>query len=243
MLTIVTIITVRRLKPPWPAFLIAVVLASLLALFGHLNAESIASRFGGIPHGLATPKLPPISQELIKQLLPDALALALLSSIKSLLSAVVADCMSGRSHRSNTGLMAQGLANITCAFFGGIIATGTIARTATNVRAGAHGPISGIVHSVFIVLFMIVAAPLAAYIPLSALAGILVAVCWNTAAKGEILRLLKLSQMAASVMLVTVILTLSVDLITGIMAATVLYSMIKYFTRNATTQSSNCQIR
>ena len=98
-------------------------------------------------------------------------------------------------------------------------------------------------HSVFILLFMIVAAPLAAYIPLFAWVGILVAVCWNMAAKGEVLRLLKPSQMAASVMLVTVILTLSVNLITGIMAATVLYSMIKYFTRNATTQSSNCQIR
>ena len=113
------------------------------------------------------------------ELLPWALSLALLGGIESLLSAIVADSMSGRFHRSNTELMAQGLANVVAALFGGIVVTGTIARTATNIRAGAKSPISGILHAVFLLLFMLVAAPLLGYIPLAALAGILATVCWN----------------------------------------------------------------
>lgn len=236
-LTVGTIIIARKFKPNWPGFLIAVVLASVLAWAAHLDVATIANRFGGIPHGLPFPKFPVMSFDLVKNLLPDALALALLGSIESLLSAVVADRMSGRSHRSNTELMAQGLANIACSLVGGIVATGTIARTATNVRAGAHGPIAGILHSVFILLFMIVAAPLAGYIPLSALAGILAVVCWNMADKAEVLRLLQSTRLAAIVLLVTVILTLLVDLITGIVAGTVLYYGVKYITRSATTRS------
>ncbi len=111
-------------------------------------------------------------------MLPDALSLALLGGIESLLSAVVADAMTGRRHRSNCELVAQGIANVACAAFGGLCATGTIARTATNVRAGAIGPVSGMLHSIFILAFMVFAAPLASYIPLAALAAILVVVAW-----------------------------------------------------------------
>ena len=120
-------------------------------------------------------------------MLPDAVAFALLGAIESLLSAVVADGMTGRRHRSNCELVAQGVANIGASLFGGICATGTIARTATNVRAGARGPVAGMMHAVFLLLFMLLAAPLAAYIPLAALAGVLAVVAWNMAEKHEFL--------------------------------------------------------
>jgi sulfate permease, SulP family len=235
-LTIATIMLLRKFKPNWPAFLIAVVLASVLAWAAHFNAATIASRFGGIPHGLAAPHLPPINFGLVVGLLPDALSLALLGSIESLLSAVVADRMSNRNHRSNMELIAQGTANMACAIFGGIVATGTIARTATNVRAGAHGPVAGILHSVFILLFVIVAAPLAGYIPLSALAGILVVVCWGMADKAEVLKLLQSSYMTATILLITLVLTLIFDLMTGIVTGTALYYAAQYFLRRPNRQ-------
>src|SRR5690606_35805782 len=122
---------------------------------------------------------PALSLQKAQDVLPDAIAFALLGAIESLLSAIVADGMTGRRHRSNVELVAQGLANIGSALFGGICATGTVARTATNVRAGARSPLSGIFHAAFIVLFMLVAAPLASYIPLASLAGVLAVVAWT----------------------------------------------------------------
>ena len=118
-------------------------------------------------------------------MLPDALAIALLGAIESLLSAVVADGMTGRRHRSNCELVAQGVANIGSALFGGICVTGTIARTATNIRAGARGPVAGMLHALYLLLFMLVAAPLVAYIPLAALGAVLAVVAWNMAEKDE----------------------------------------------------------
>src|ERR1700686_2814304 len=149
-------------------------LAKLQALAG----ETIGTRFGGIPRQLPWPAWPLFSLEKARAVLPDAIAFALLGAIESLLSAVVADGMTGRRHRSNCELVAQGFANIGSALFGGICVTGTIARTATNVRAGARGPISGMLHSVFLLLFMLIAAPLASYIPLAALASVLAVVAW-----------------------------------------------------------------
>src|SRR5947209_10307630 len=128
-------------------------------MFG-LPIETIGTRFGGIPHSLPAPQLPVFSIDKVREVLPSAFSFALLGGIESLLSAVVADAMSGRRHRSNCELVAQGVANIGAALFGGLCATGTIARTATNVRAGAVGPMSGILHSAFLLVFMLVAAPL-----------------------------------------------------------------------------------
>jgi SulP family sulfate permease len=182
-----------------------------------LDVQTIETRFGGIPRSLPAPGMPPVSLEKIWALLPGAFAIALLGSIESLLSAVVADSMTGRRHRSNSELVAQGLANIACALFGGITATGTIARTATNVRAGAHGPISGMLHSVFILLFMLVAAPLAGFIPLAALAGILAVVAWNMAEKAEFKSLLTATRGDAAVLLATFGLTIFRDLTEGIL--------------------------
>ena len=150
-------------------------------------------------------------------MLPDAIAFALLGAIESLLSAVVADGMTGRRHRSNCELVAQGFANIGSALFGGICVTGTIARTATNVRAGARGPVAGMLHSVFLLVFMLIAAPLASYIPLAALASVLVVVAWNMAEKHEFATLVRSSRGDATVLLATFLLTIFRDLTEGIL--------------------------
>jgi SulP family sulfate permease len=221
------ILVLRKLRPHWPGFLIAVAVSALAVHFLGLQAETIATRFGGIPRSLPLPSLPSgITVERMIQLLPTAIAIAMLGSIESLLSAVVADSMSGRRHRSNIELVAQGIANVASSLFGGVAATGTIARTATNVRAGAHGPVSGILHAGFILAFMIIAAPLAGYIPLAALAAILGIVAWNMAEKAEFGRLITASRGDAAVLLVTFGLTVFRDLSEGIMAGVALGSLI-----------------
>jgi SulP family sulfate permease len=214
---IAIILCVRRLRPHWPAFLIAVGVAALVVSFLHLPVETIGTRFGGIPQSLPTPRLPDFSVEKIMQMLPAALSFALLGGIESLLSAVVADSMTGRRHRSNAELVAQGLANMASAAFGGICVTGTIARTATNVRAGARGPVSGMLHSLFLLAFIVLAAPLAAYIPLAALAGVLAVVCWNMAEKTEFATLIRASRADAVVLLATFLLVVFRDLTEGIL--------------------------
>ncbi len=158
------------------------------------------------------------------------MSFTLLGGIESLLSAKVADGMTGRKHRANMELVAQGIANMASALFGGISVTGTIARTATNVRAGARSPVSGIMHSGFLLLFMLVAAPLAGFVPLSALAGVLVVVCWNMAEKAEFARLLRQWQPAA-VLLVTFGLTLLKDLTFGIVGGCLLAAAFALFHR------------
>ena len=197
--------------------LIAVASASFAAALLHLPVETVASRFGVPPSGLPMPRLPPISLELIIDLLPSALAFTLLGGVESLLSAVVADGMSGRRHRPNMELVAQGLANVASAVFGGICVTGTIARTATNIRAGAHGPIAGMLHALILLAFMVVAAPLVGFIPLAALAGVLVTVAWNMVEKRDFAHLIR-SPATAGVLLATFGLTIVSDLTAGIVA-------------------------
>ncbi len=216
-LSVGTILLVRRLRPHWPSYLIAVALASILAALLQLPVETIGSRFGGVPSSLPAPHLPDLSWARIQEMLPAALSFTLLGGIESLLSAVVADSMSGRRHRSNCELVAQGLANIASSLFGGICVTGTIARTATNVRAGARGPVSGMLHSVFLLLFMMVAAPLAAFIPLSALAGVLAVVAWTMAEKHQFGTLIRASIGDAVVLLATFGLVVFRDLTEGIL--------------------------
>lgn len=215
------IFVLRRIRPAWPGMLIAVALASLLGWLLHLPVETIGTRFGSLPHGLLAPALPKFSWHLVGAVFPAALSFTLLGGIESLLSAKVADSMTGRKHRANMELVAQGIANMASAVFGGISVTGTIARTATNIRAGACSPLSGMMHSAFLLLFMLVAAPLASFVPLSALAGVLVVVCWNMAEKAEFLRLLRQWRPAA-VLLVTFILTLVKDLTFGIVGGCLL---------------------
>jgi SulP family sulfate permease len=216
-LSVGAILLVRRLRPHWPSYLIAVALASILAVLLQLPVETIGSRFGGVPSSLPAPHLPDLSWARIQAVLPAALSFTLLGGIESLLSAVVADSMTGRRHRSNCELVAQGLANIASALFGGICVTGTIARTATNVRAGARGPVSGMLHSVFLLLFMMAAAPLAAFIPLSALAGVLAVVAWTMAEKHQFGTLIRASIGDAVVLLATFGLVVFRDLTEGIL--------------------------
>ncbi len=215
-LSIAVIVALRALRPHWPGILIAVVVAALATWALSLPVETIGTRFGGIPRQLPSPAWPSFSLAKMQAVFPDAIAFALLGAIESLLSAVVADGMTGRRHRSNCELVAQGFANIGSALFGGICVTGTIARTATNVRAGARGPVSGMLHSVFLLLFMLIAAPLASYIPLAALAAVLVVVAWNMAEKHEFALLIRSSWGDATVLLATFLLTVFRDLTEGI---------------------------
>jgi SulP family sulfate permease len=211
------ILGLRLWRPAVPGILIAVILSAVAAWALALPVETIGTKFGGIPQSFPLPSLPAMSLAKLQAVLPDAISFALLGAIESLLSAVVADGMTGRRHRSNCELVAQGAANIGAALFGGICVTGTIARTATNVRAGAHGPVSGMLHSVFLLVFILVAAPLASYIPLAALAAVLAVVAWNMAEKHEFATLLRSSWGDAMVLLATFLLTIFRDLTEGIL--------------------------
>ncbi|MGY4231912.1 SulP family sulfate permease [Bradyrhizobium sp. USDA 4449] len=217
VVSIAVIAGLRHWRPSWPGILIAVVLAAVASAVLSLPIETIGSRFGGIPRELPSPALPAFSLAKAAAVLPDAISFALLAAIESLLSAVVADGMTGRRHRSNCELVAQGAANIGAALFGGICVTGLIARTATNIRAGARGPLAGMLHSLFLLLFMLIAAPLASYIPLAALAAVLVVVSWTMAEKHEFATLLRSSRGDAIVLLATFLLTIFRDLTEGIL--------------------------
>lgn len=222
---IAAILGLRRLRPTWPGMLIAVAAAALAAQGLHLPVETIGSRFGGVPRGLPAPALPPLDPATITAMLPAALSFTLLGAVESLLSAKVADRMTGRRHRSNMELVAQGLANVASALFGGICVTGTIARTATNVRAGARSPVAGMLHSAFLLAFMLLAAPLAAYIPLAALAGVLLVVCWTMAEKAEFAALLR-EPRSGAVALLTFAVTVLRDLTAGIVAGCLLAAVL-----------------
>jgi SulP family sulfate permease len=224
--SVAVILLVRRWRPTWPAFLIAVVAAAAACFLLHHDVATVASRFGEVPRSLPAPSLPLLSLEKIQAVIPDAVAIALLGAIESLLSAVVADGMTGRRHRSNCELGAQGLAQIASVMFGGICVTGTIARTATNIRAGARGPLSGMFHCGYLLLFLAVAAPLVGYIPLAALGAVLAVVAWNMAEKEEFWSLLRHSRGDACVLLATFLLTIFVNLLTGIAAGVVLGALL-----------------
>ena len=224
--TILAIIAMRRWQPRWPAMLMAVTAAAIACAAFNLPIATISSQFGGIPSGLPKPHLPEFSLEKLQQVFPAAVSFTLLGAIESLLSAVVADGMTGRQHRSNCELVAQGVANMGAAVFGGFCVTGTIARTATNVRAGAHGPVAGVLHALFILLFMVFAAPLAGYIPLAALAGVLAVVAWNMVESHAIGVLLRSGWGEAVVLAATFLLTIFRDLTEAIVVGLALGSVL-----------------
>lgn len=178
---IALIVGVRRLRPTAPSFLVAVVVTTLAAVALALPVETIGTRFGDIPATLPRFDFPHIPLERTLELLPSAFTIAFLAGVESLLSAVVADGMIGGRHRSNGELVAQGVANVASALYGGLPATGAIARTATNVRAGARSPVAGILHAAFLLLFMLALAPLMRYVPMAVLAAVLLVVAWNMA--------------------------------------------------------------
>jgi SulP family sulfate permease len=210
--TLVIILFWPRINRRIPGSILAVLACTAASAFLHLHVETIGSRFGGIPQGFPHLTLPHLHAEHILPLLPSALTVALLGAIESLLSAVVADSMSGDRHNSNVELVAQGVANIVSPLFGGIPATGAIARTATNIRSGALTPISGIVHALTLLAILLVAAPLARFIPLATLAAVLFVVAWNMGEWREIGGVLRLAKADIAVWAVTFLLTVIADL-------------------------------
>lgn len=177
--SLLLIVVLRRALPRWPGLILAMALVSGAVALLHLPIDSIGSRYGALPSHLPVPSLPDISLDKMRELLPSALVIAFLAAIESLLSAMVADRMIAGTHRPNAEVMAQGWANIGSALFGGLPATGAIARTATNVRAGGKTPVAGLIHALVILGVMLAAAPLAGYLAMPALAAILLTTAWN----------------------------------------------------------------
>ncbi|HEX4039393.1 MAG TPA: sulfate permease [Acidobacteriaceae bacterium] len=210
--TLAIILVWPRVSRRIPGSILAVLACTATAAALGLHVETIGTRFGGIPQGFPRLALPHLHAEHILPLLPSALTVALLGAIESLLSAVVADGMSGDRHNSNVELVAQGVANLAAPLFGGIPATGAIARTATNIRAGARTPVSGMVHALTLLLVLLAAAPLARFIPLSTLAAVLFVVSWNMGEWREIGGVLRMAKADIAVWLATFTLTVVADL-------------------------------
>ena len=224
--TIVMIAAMRRLAPRWPGMLIAMVVCTILVAGLNLDVETIGSRFGALPRTLPRPGLPLPQFDELGGLVSAAFTIALLSAIESLLSATVADGMIGGRHRPNTELIAQGIANIGSIFFGGIPATGAIARTATNVKSGAKTPVAGIIHSLTLLLILLLFAPVAAMIPLASLAGILVVVSYNMSEHRHFVSILRGPRSDRLVLLLTFALTVLVDLTLAVQVGVVLSSLL-----------------
>jgi SulP family sulfate permease len=195
-----------------PASIVALLVCTGVSIAFHLPVETIGSKFGGIPRGLPPFAWPDFHAEHFLPLIPSAFTVAILAALESMLSAVVADGMTGDRHNSNVELVAQGFANMVSPLFGGIPATGAIARTATNIRAGARSPVAGMVHALTLLLILLVAAPLASYIPLATLAAVLFVVAYNMGEWHEIGAIVQMDFTAISVWLVTFALTVFADL-------------------------------
>ena len=220
------ILLMRRYLPKWPGFLFAVVGGSLVVWVFGLSIDTIGSRFGDLPNTLPAPSLPHLSLERMKELLPSACTIAFLAGIESLLSAVVADGATGFRHRSNCELVAQGIANAASAFFGGLPATGAIARTMTNIRSGAKSPVAGMLHAVFLLGFMYFLAPLARFVPLASLAAVLIIVAWNMSEVERFRHLYRAPRGDRLVLLLTFGLTALVDLTVAIEVGVVLAAIL-----------------
>lgn len=216
-LSLAGILVLRRYRPALPGFLVVVVLAAIAAWAFGLPVETIGSRFGGIPSSLPTPSLPSIDLQRVRELLPSAITIAFLAGIESLLSAVIADGMTGARHRSNCELVAQGIANFASACFGGIPATGALARTATNIKAGARSPVAGMLHAAFLLAFMWLLAPAMSWVPLGALAAVLVVVAWNMSEIERFRHLLRAPGGDQAILLITFFLTVLVDITVAVM--------------------------
>lgn len=206
------IIALRRLFPRLPGLIVAVGLVSAAVAWAGWPVDSIASRYGALPRGLPLPALPDVTLAKALAVLPSALVIAFLAAIESLLSAMVADRMIGGQHRPNAEVSAQGWANLGSALFGGMPATGAIARTATNVRAGGKTPVAGVLHAVFILVIMLVAAPLAGYLVMPALAGLLLITAWNMSEPHKWREYMAAPWDERALLLVTLVLTVTADL-------------------------------
>lgn len=226
VLGLAVILLLRKWRPKWPGFLIALLACTLATTALGLPADTIGSRFGELPSALPTFDFPRIPFERTFELLPSAFTIAFLAGVESLLSAVVADGMTGGRHSSNGELVAQGMANAASALFGGLPATGAIARTATNVRAGARTPVAGVLHAVFLLGFMLLLASLMRYVPLAALAAVLLVVAWNMSEAENFRHILSAPWGDRIVLLVTFGLTVFFDLTLAIEVGLVVAALI-----------------
>lgn len=228
-------ILIRKLYPKIPGAIIAVIISTLLVWFFDLPVETIVKKFGAIPNMLPEPTLPSFNMDQIIAVFPDAITIAMLSSIESLLSAVVADGMSGNKHRSNMELVAQGFANICSVIFGGIPATGAVARTAANVRLGAKTPLAGMIHALTVFALMVVFAPLAGEIPMACLAALLIFVAYNMSEKEHFIDILKGPKSDALILLITFGLTVIIDITVAVQIGVVLaaISFLKKMTESS----------
>jgi SulP family sulfate permease len=225
--TLGVILLVRKWAPRIPGAAAGVVAATLICHFLSLPVETIGDRFGSIPRTLPVPALPNLSWAMVRDLLPDTFTIALLAAIESLLSAVVADGMSGDRHNANMELAAQGLGNIAAALFGGIPATGAIARTAANIKSGAVSPVSGMIHALALFLFIRFLSPLASAIPLTSLSAVLIVVAWDMSSLGRFTRIIRRAPKSdALVLLITFALTVAVDLTFAVEVGVVLAAFL-----------------
>jgi len=233
LLGVAILIFMRMKYPTIPAPIVVIFVATLVVWAFDIPIDTIESRFGEIPSTLPAPTLPDWSFEKMRLVFPDAITIAILAGIESLLSAVVADGMAGTKHKPNTELFAQGVANIGSSIFGGLPATGAIARTATNVRSGGVSPFSGMFHAIWLLLFMLLLSPLIAKVPLAALSAILIIVAWNMAEIKHVKAILKTPKTDIFILITTFLLTVLVDLNfaiqVGISLASILFinSMMK----------------
>ena len=215
-ISLAIILLTPRITKRVPGYIVALVAGTAGAALLHLPVETIGTRFGGIPSGLPHLQIPPFHASLVLPLFSSAVTVAMLGAIESLMSAVVADSMSNDKHNPNVELVAQGVANIVSPVFGGLPATGAIARTATNIRSGARTPVAGMLHSATLMVVLLCAAPLARYIPMAVLASILFVVSYNMGQWMETVRLLQMRKTAVAVWLVTFALTVMADLTTAV---------------------------
>jgi SulP family sulfate permease len=224
--TILVAFNFHRITSKIPGSIVAILLSTLVVHWLKLPVTTIETTFGNIPNHLSLPSIPQIDYETVKALIQPAFAIALLGSIESLLSAAVADGMIGGRHRSNAELVAQGIANCFSAMFGGIPATGAIARTATNVKSGGRTPIAGITHAVVLLLIMLLLAPMAKLIPMACLAGILMVVAYHMSEWRQFKSLLKGNKLDVLILLTTFFLTIVFDLVIAIEMGIVLSSFV-----------------
>jgi sulfate permease, SulP family len=226
--TLTVVLLIRRFTPYIPWGIASISIATLVSWGFHLHVETIASRFGEIPRMLPFPSFPalPISFADWRQLIPDAITIALLAGIESLLSAVVADGMMGGKHKSNCELVAQGIANLGSCAFGGIPATGAIARTATNIKTGARTPIAGMIHSIVLFLIVLAFAPIVSMIPMAALSAVLLMVAWNMSEVERFRHLLKAPLGDVAVLLCAFLLTVLVDLTVAVEVGMILAAFL-----------------
>ena len=232
--TLLTLIICRGLSARIPGPIVALLLVTFAVYFFKLPVETIGTRFGGIPSGLPHWQIPHFRSDLIHGLLGPAFTVAMLGAIESLMSAVVSDRMSNDRHNPNVELIGQGVANIFSPMFGGLPATGAIARTATNIRSGAQTPVAGMIHALTLLCILLFAAPLVSYVPMAALAGILMIVAYNMGEWREIPQLLKLTKTDISIWLVTFALTVFADLTVAVEAGMILAALL-FISRVAST--------